>query len=288
MRPADDINKSIKKLRLKASASLDKRVHDDISAALAESEKIESAVTQPNIWRNIMKSPITKLAAVAAVIIVVLIGLEWSGGPDMATVAWGEVAKKVEQIESFIFQHQISVTNVADGTVIQEAETTTYVSSEFGLRQDAYMNGRIIGISYIPLEGTVVTQVMPDMKKYRRVLTSEEYMRKIHYQANPKGMIKEFMSFEHTELGRKIIDGVEVEGIEVKDPNFLTNVFESTIGILWVDVKTNLPVRTEIRGITGNGSIETKIVAYGFNWDAEPAPGVFEPNIPDDYTLFEK
>ncbi|MDH4241890.1 MAG: hypothetical protein OEW48_20200 [Phycisphaerae bacterium] len=235
-----------------------------------------------------MKSPITKLAAVAAVIIVVLIGLEWSGGPDMATVAWGEVAKKVEQIESFIFQHQISVTNVADGTVIQEAETTTYVSSEFGLRQDAYMNGRIIGISYIPLEGTVVTQVMPDMKKYRRVLTSEEYMKKIHYQANPKGMIKEFMSFEHTELGRKIIDGVEVEGIEVNDPNFLTNVFESTVGILWVDVKTNLPVRTEIRGITGNGFIETKIVAYDFDWDAEPEPGVFESNIPDDYTLLEK
>ena len=150
------------------------------------------------------------------------------------------------------------------------------------------MNGRIIGISYIPLEGTVVTQVMPDMKKYRRVVTSEEYMRKIHYQANPKGMIREFMSFEHTELGRKIIDGVEVEGIEVNDPDFLANVFESTVGILWVDVRTNLPVRTEIRGITGNGSVETKIIAYDFNWDAEPAPDVFEPNIPDDYTLLEK
>jgi len=287
MKPADDINESIKKLYLKASARLDKRVHDGISKALAESEKTESAVPQPNIWRTIMKNPITKLAAVAAVIIVVLIG-RWPVGPDMTTVAWGEVAKKVEQIKSFIFQHQISVTNVADGTVIQEAETTTYVSSEFGLRQDAYMNGRIIGISYIPLIGTSVTQVMPDMKKYRMVLTSEEYMRKIHYQANPKGMIREFMSFEHTELGRKIIDGVEVEGIEVNDPDFLTDVFESTVGILWVNVKTNLPVRTEIRGITGNGSIETKIVAYDFDWGAEPAPDIFEPNIPDDYTLFEK
>jgi hypothetical protein len=287
MSSADDINKLIKKLQLKASARLDKRVHDGISEALAVSEKTESAVPQPYIWRTIMKSPVTKLAAVAAVVIVVLIG-RWPGGPDITTVAWGEVSKKVEQIKSFIFQHQISVTNVADGTVIQEAETTTYVSSEFGLRQDAYMNGRIIGISYIPLEGTVVTQVMPDMKKYRRVLTSEEYMRKIHYQANPKGMIREFMSFEHTELGRKIIDGVEVEGIEVNDPNFLTDVFESTVGILWVDVRTNLPVRTEIRGITGNGSIETKIIAYDFNWDAEPAPGVFEPNIPVDYTLLEK
>ena len=73
MRPADDINKSIKKWQLKASADLDKRVHDGISEVLAESEKTESAVLQPNIWRTIMKSPITKLAAAA--IIIVAIGL---------------------------------------------------------------------------------------------------------------------------------------------------------------------------------------------------------------------
>jgi hypothetical protein len=287
MKPVEKIERLVKKSRYKASPEAYDRALEGFLQAVDSYVKQKSALTEPNIWRTVMKSPITKLAVVAAVIIVVLIG-RWPGGPYMTTVAWGEVAKKVEQIKSFVFQHQISVTNVADGTAVQEAETTTYVSSEFGLRQDAYMNGRIIGISYIPLEGTVVTQVMPDMKKYRRVLTSEEHMRKIHHQANPKGMIREFMSFEHTELGRKIIDGVEVEGVEVKDPNFLTNVFESTVGILWVDVKTNLPVRTEIRGITGNGSIETKIIAYDFNWDADPAPDVFEPNIPDDYTLFEK
>jgi hypothetical protein len=100
--------------------------------------------------------------------------------------------------------------------------------------------------------------------------------------------IEEFMSFEHTELGRKIIDGVEAEGIEANDPNFLNAVFESPVGRLWVDVKTNLPVRTEIVGISGDGSIETKIVAYDFDWDAEPEPRVFEPNIPYDYTLLEK
>jgi len=60
MRPADNINNLIKKLQLKASTDLDKRVHDDISIALAESDKTESAVTQPKIGRTIMKSPITK------------------------------------------------------------------------------------------------------------------------------------------------------------------------------------------------------------------------------------
>ena len=235
-----------------------------------------------------MKSRITRLAAAAVIIAGILLGLNFLGGPDMTSVAWGKVVENVEQIESFIFQQQINITSVAEGTTIQESELTTYVSLEYGLRQDTYMNGQVISISYVPLEGTIITGVWPSRKKYLRMSTTEEQMRKTHDQSNPKGMIKEFMSFEHTELGRKIIDGVEAEGIEVNDPNFLSFVFESVVGRLWVDVETNLPVRTEIVGVTGDGSIETKIVAYDFDWDAEPEPSVFEPNIPDDYTLLEK
>jgi len=246
-----------------------------------QSEKIILIST----WRIIMKSRITKIAAVAVIIIALLIGINQFGGSfDMTGVAWGEVAKKVEQIESFIFQQRISINGMPEGTT----ELTTYVSSEYGLRQDAYMNGQVIGISYIPLEGTIITQVMPNEKKYRRVSTTEELVRKTHDQANPKGMIKEFMSFEHTELGRKIVDGVEAEGIEVNDSNFLNAVFESAVGRLWVDVETDLPLQTEIEGVSGNGSIEIKIVAYDFDWDADPKPSVFELDIPDDYTLLER
>jgi hypothetical protein len=236
-------------------------------------------------FRTILKSPLTKFAA--AVIFISIIILHQLGG-SMEGVAWAKVVENVERIESFIFQHQISLTNVADGIVIQESETTTYVSSVFGLRQDAYINDQVVGISYIPPAGTIVTQVMPVEKKYRKVSTSEEYMKQIHNQVDPKGMIREFMSFKYTELGRKIVDGVEAEGIEVNDPRFLNSVFESAVGRLWVDVVTELPVRTEIKGISRGGSIETKIVAYDFNWDVQLEPGIFEPNVPDDYTLLEK
>ena len=75
MRPADNINELIKKLQLKASADLDKRVHDDISAALVESENNKSVLAEPNIWRTIMKSPIIKLTAAAVIIIAVAISV---------------------------------------------------------------------------------------------------------------------------------------------------------------------------------------------------------------------
>jgi len=286
MKPADEIENVVKKMSFKAGPEMDKDLWAETSKAQKVFRKTILAPSQHNIGRTIMNSRITRLAAAAVIIIGVLFGLEFIGGPDITTVAWGEVAKKVEQIESFIFQQRISI-GMPEGTTT-DTELTTYVSSEYGLRQDTYMNGQVFSISYVPLEGTIITGVWPSRKKYVRMSTTEEQMRKTHDQSNPKGMIKEFMSFEHTELGRKIIDGVEAEGIEVNDPNFLTAVFESTVGRLWVDVETNLPIRTEIVGVSGGGKIETKIVAYDFDWDAEPEPGVFELNIPDDYTLLEK
>jgi len=75
MRPANNINELIKKLHLKASSELDKRVHDDITKALAETQKTKSAQPAPNIWRIIMKSKITKLAAAAVIITAVLLSI---------------------------------------------------------------------------------------------------------------------------------------------------------------------------------------------------------------------
>jgi hypothetical protein len=81
MRPVNEIHKLIKKLQLKASPRLDKRVHDDISKALAKSKKTESASTETNIWRVITKSGVIKLALAAVIFIAFGIGLfigRWS------------------------------------------------------------------------------------------------------------------------------------------------------------------------------------------------------------------
>lgn len=235
-----------------------------------------------------MQSKITQKAIAAIVIIAVLTGIyQFGGSIDMAGVAWGEVVKKVEQIESFIFQHKMSIKGtpgIPEGTSI-DIESTIYVSSAYGLRQDKYVADKAISIAYLPPSGTLAIEVLPTMKKYIRASMTEEQIRKIYEAVNPAGMIKEFMSFEYTELGREIIDGVEAEGIEVDDPKFASGTFERAKGRLWVDVETDLPVRVEIEGVSSGGAIETKIVAYEFDWNAELEPGIFEPNIPDDYVL---
>jgi hypothetical protein len=49
------------------------------------------------IRRTIMKSGIAKLAAAAVIIVAVFLVLHFAGGPDMASIAWGELVERVEQ-----------------------------------------------------------------------------------------------------------------------------------------------------------------------------------------------
>jgi len=263
-----------------------KQKHPEAVEMLTSRSKSKtSTIKYPHIIRiMIMRSPMTKFAAAATIIIAVFLVLYLTNGPDMATVAWGEVVQNIEKIKCFTFQHKVS-SKTNSGTpeeTSDDTERTTYVSAEYGIRHDVYNDGQLTGILYIPSTGIDVTYIMPVTKQYMIETMSEEYMKQ--NQVSPVGMIKEFMSSEHIELGREKIDGVEAEGIEVNEPGFYG--FESTVGRLWIDIETNLPVRMEIEGI--RGATETSIITYDFNWDTELDQSIFQLNIPDDYTLLEK
>lgn len=110
MRPADNINKLIGKLHLRASAELDNRVHDDITRALAETEKAKSARPIPNIWRKIMKNKMTKLAAAAVIIIAVALSVNIfhkSIPTASAAEVFAEAAKAVANLYSINIKARI-------------------------------------------------------------------------------------------------------------------------------------------------------------------------------------
>jgi len=281
---------TIKRLFAKSGVSvsdkLDEKILGDALCAFDISAKPGSQA--PSVWRIIMNSRITKLAVAAVIIVAVFVGINQFVGPVHLTgVVLGEVLEKVESIESFVFQHKMSVKGapgLPEGKTV-DIESTVYVSSEYGLRQDKFVGDMAISRAYVPPSGTVITEVMPHIKKYILASMTEEQIREMHEEVDPAEMIKEFMSFEHTYLGRDIVDGVEAEGIEVDDPNFGIMMFESAKGRLWIDVETDLPVRIEVEGVSSGGSVEMKIIAYEFDWEANLGAEVFEPNIPDDYAL---
>jgi hypothetical protein len=98
MKPAEKIEKLIKRLHFKASAEMHERTLNDAVEAQAKSNKRKSAKPEPSIGRTIMKSKITKFAAAATIIIAVIAGLHYYVSPiGVTSVAWGELVERLER-----------------------------------------------------------------------------------------------------------------------------------------------------------------------------------------------
>lgn len=76
-----NIERSIERLRVTTSAAVDERILGDAFAALEESVQIEWAKIRPSAWQLIVRSRITKLAAAAVIVIVVLVGVKFITRP---------------------------------------------------------------------------------------------------------------------------------------------------------------------------------------------------------------
>jgi hypothetical protein len=233
-----------------------------------------------------MKSSITKLAAAAVIIIAVMLGINYIGGSfDGASVAWGDVLKNIEQIQTFTCRLKIDAKGMEIFGVPQKVTSIIRNSSYSGRRVDTYIGKKEVTREFWLPENNEIIVMVPEAKVYlRKILLSEDIFDPTITQ-DPYTFLKEFMSFEHTKLGRKRINGIVVEGIEVDDPQLCLNQFESLTGRLWVDVKTNLPVLFEIDGSANAGQMRQTAVFDRFEWDVPLEPDLFEPDIPDDYVL---
>ncbi|MHC4309443.1 MAG: hypothetical protein ACYSSN_05830 [Planctomycetota bacterium] len=77
-----------------------------------------------------MKSNITKLAAATVIIVAVVLGLNITGGPDMASVTWAEVIEKVEQISVLTFEMTTEISYPGNKTLSIQSEN--YVAGDYG------------------------------------------------------------------------------------------------------------------------------------------------------------
>ncbi len=91
MSSAKNIEKFIKNLDLDIdiNAETERLILRELIEAHEKSKKMNSALVEQNIWRTIMKSKITRLAAAAVIIVAVIISMKYFGGSiDGATPAW--------------------------------------------------------------------------------------------------------------------------------------------------------------------------------------------------------
>ncbi len=103
MRPKKRIEKAIrKKLNFTAGAELYDRMLDDILNTQEKTQKTISATIKPRIWRIIMKSSITKLAAVAVIVAAVTLSVAIV---DKVTSPAYALEQTVEALKNVRFLH---------------------------------------------------------------------------------------------------------------------------------------------------------------------------------------
>jgi outer membrane lipoprotein-sorting protein len=279
MKPAEQIERLIKKSRYQASPETYNRALGSFLQAVDEYKRQKSALTEPNIRRIIMKSRITKLAAAAVLIIAVLLIIN-NIGPS--SVALAGVLEKVKQVPVFMYKLKMQVTgDIVQGRPLgnMDQEATIIISTDRGMKMEMTMTD--------PNSGEKTTQIMPEQKKYIRMDFNDELLARMKKQSNdPRQMIEQILNHEYTKLGRSVIEGVTVEGFETTDPAVYGGAMGDSISIrLWVDVKTWLPVLVEM-DIELSEKMRIQGVIYDYQWNIQVYESEFVPVIPQDFESF--
>ena len=168
MKPAEKIKRLFIKSNVSVSSQLDEGIIGDTLRAFEKSKKTTSAPTQPNIWRIIMRSKITKIATAAVIIMAMIIGIHHLGGSvDMASVAFGDVLERIYTAKTVTYKETIQIGD-------REPSTTKEMVVESGLKRSDMSNGNVLIFDFN--SGTHL-QLLPQSEK--AVIT--------HYVGRPRG-----------------------------------------------------------------------------------------------------
>ena len=263
-------------------------IGQDISGGQVESKAKQLAFTKPNVWRIIMKNRVTKLAAAAVIFIAVIAGWPLL---DKQSVVLADVLAKIEQAQAFMYKLKTSRTENLTTGMPSEQEISVTVSSDYGIKWEKDTTDPDTGEKtsqqmYVLPEQKMVLGIMPKMKQYMRKKLDDDWLAGIKKKNNdPREIVKQIMKSEYTDLGKSVVDGIEVQGFQTTDTSNFGGMPGNGLFRLWVDVNTWLPVRSELEFKMDEQTHATE-VTYDYQWNIAIDASEFEPVIPDDFTPF--
>jgi len=288
----DNIEEILKSIGAEEVPADIQQIAEQTSRVFTETLTESRPPRQHSILEFLAKSQITKLAAAAMVIIAVLFGLNIID--DGSGVAWSEVLDNIQRVGAFAYRMKLNMVGILEKKDSVELEAQGWVSEKRGVRVNSYEEGKLRTKEYISIIDRVAVVVIPRKKTYLRMTLTDELFEKIQEEyCDPRKLVEEFIKYEYTKLGRSTIDGIEVEGIECRDPgiargvtaNIAGEMVGNVVARLWAAVENDLPVRLQIEVFTEDGEKALDMLAYGYQWDIKIDPSEFEPDIPDDYKL---
>jgi len=305
MKSFQNIQKIVAKFKVKPGPEMRSKVLDEALEIQRNQNQQSISDTKLNIWRIIMKSPITKLATAAVAAIACFIGLSlWR--TTGSGIALADVLARVEQVKAYSFKRTL---HFWSEKVTGKDPNTPYIRGTFLISQEYGWKGKIEHLDpnggdstfdeycVLPQKNTTIA-ISHKKKKYTRKQQDDGWIERVQ-KANiditdPHTFLKQMLKTKYESLGRSTMDGIEVEGFRTTDPNSLVGTSSSNSGPskrldqkLWVDVKTRLPVRCDATWVDfdqmENKKKYERHVLYDFQWDVPVASADFEPVIPEGY-----
>lgn len=265
---------------------------DLIRNTLAQIEKEQSTV--PFMERIVKMKSISKFAAAAIVIVGISAVFLFNSGPG--SIALADVYARVQQAQAFMYKMSMAVTGMGEMTGMpqmngtMEMDATVVISEDYGMKMENHMKvpgpegktQNMTQLAYLLPGEKVMISITPEQKMYQRIEFTDDLLEQAKKQNNdPREMIKQMLNCEYTELETREIDGVKVQGFQTTDPEYMMGVADEVKATLWVNVKTWMPVKSEIWAKMSG--METSYVIDQFQWDVPVSATDFEYVIPEDY-----
>ena len=229
------------------------------------SGELRESINTMSIWRIIMKSPVTKIAAAVVVISGVLIMMHFTGF-STGTVTFADVIKPILNAQTAVLDIIVG-DEEAGGPVIHDMIRGSLIrrtlSNVEGIDTIIDLKeSRILQLTHEKKEAAYIDlKGLPSMPNYMEILR------------NLIKSLQENPHFEVEELGTQEIDGQKAIGFLARHPKA-----EITI---WADPETALPIRIE--QVSG----QMKVICKNVKFDVPMDDSLFSMEVPPEYKLQE-
>jgi outer membrane lipoprotein-sorting protein len=238
---------------------------------MLKSRAAQGLTRRPTMWRMIMKSGISKLAAAAVIIIAVLAAVHFIGG-SVESVAWADVVRPLMTARTVAF-------NVIMGQGENETITRVMNNGTQRVRNEVLLLGgkAVQLIQIIDYDTSQMLTLNPERKTAVLIDLKDMPEKPENPLEAIRNMIRELQedpAFSVKSLGEQEIDGQIAEGFRAAGPDG-----ELTI---WADPETALPIRMEQKWR------QMQFVCTDYDFDVALDESLFSMEIPEGYSALSQ
>jgi hypothetical protein len=262
MRPIDQVENLVKQTTIKTNPTVNAHVLNDLLDQLPAGSTTKTPVSGPNLWRILMKTRITQLTAVAAVLIISAI--VWTQF-TFVKPTFAEVVRPLLNAQTLVYDFIPGPEN--EGPVMHDIVAGNRIRRTISTMGSITMILDIENARMLHLESGKKEALYFDMKGPLQQGTQEF----LNFLRTTIRQMQEEPQFAAEKLGTRDIDGKKAVGYAAGNQTMRIQI--------WADTKTSLPVRIEM-------TMGPQVVTLkNFQFDVPVDATLVSMDIPTGYTL---